>query len=241
MTELFQVTIPKYDGPFELILDAIRDEKIDIFEISLKEITSAYFEYLGKLKEIDLNLASEFMLTAAYLLEIKSKRLLPRPEEILLQQEEEEIECDLADHIKEYQRFKQVAEHLKQKKDYFSRIYSRIGSSDEAPVQKDFYLKDVNLNDLVLAFQRVFRAVVEEEAVVEIEADEVTLSQRIEEVVKLLEGSEEGVAFEQLFIRRTRMEVVVTFLAILELCRRNMINILQEERFSGIYLRLKKA
>ena len=108
-------------------------------------------------------------------------------------------------------------------------------------MQKDFYLKDVNLNDLVLAFQRVFRAVVEEEAVVEIEADEVTLSQRIEEVVKLLEGSEEGVAFEQLFIRRTRMEVVVTFLAILELCRRNMINILQEERFSGIYLRLKKA
>ncbi|HTY12760.1 MAG TPA: segregation/condensation protein A [Candidatus Omnitrophota bacterium] len=241
MTEPFQITIPKYEGPFDLILDAIREGKIDIFEISLTQITSAYFEYMGKMKEIDLNLASEFILTAAYLLEIKSKRLLPKPEEVVLQQEEEEIETDLADHIKEYQRFKQVAVHLKQKKESFSRIYSRIGSPDDAPVQKDFYLKDVNLNDLVLAFQRVFRTISDEENVQQITADEVTLPQRIDEVVEMLGRSEEGVAFEQLFIRRTRIEVVVTFLAVLELCRRNMINILQEERFSGIYLRLKKA
>ncbi|MFA4967699.1 MAG: segregation/condensation protein A, partial [Candidatus Margulisiibacteriota bacterium] len=161
MIETFQVTIPKYDGPFELLMDAVRECKVDIFEISLSQITSAYFEYLHKLKEINLNLASEFIVTAAYLLELKSKRLLPQPEEAMELQEEEEIETDLADHIREYQRFKQAAAHLRDKKDSFSRIYSRFHSEEQVPEQKDFFLTDVNLNDLLLAFQRVFKAVTE--------------------------------------------------------------------------------
>jgi len=238
MTETFQITIPKYDGPFELLLDAVKESKLDIFEISLSQITSAYFEYLHKMKEINLNLASEFMVTAAYLLELKSKRLLPQPEEIMEQLEEEEIETDLAEHIREYQRFKQAAEHLKHKKDSFSRIYSRFHSEEQGPEQKDFFLTDVNLNDLLLAFQRVFKAVTEEEKTKEIINDEITLPQRIEEVTAILSASKEGVAFEKLFIRRTRMEVVVTFLAVLELCRRQTINLSQEERFGGIYVRL---
>lgn len=207
----------------------------------LSQITAAYFEYLGKFKEIDLNQASEFLLTAAYLLEMKSKRLLPQPEVMEEQLEEEELESDLADHIREYQRFKQVAQHLKLKKDTFARVYSRLHSDEPVPEQKDFYLTDVNLNDLVLAFRRVFNTFAEEEKVKEIANDEITLPQRISEVVDLLKMAPDGVAFEQLFIRRTRIEAVVTFLAVLELCRRQMIRVLQEERFGGIYLKLGKA
>jgi segregation and condensation protein A len=238
MIEAFAVTLPKYEGPFDLLLDAIREDKIDIFEISLSQIISAYFEYLNKLKELDLNLSSEFLLTAAYLLEMKSKRLLPQPEEVAKLREEEEIESDLAEHIREYQRFKQAAEHLRSKKESFSRIYSRFHSEEQTPEEKNFFLTDVNLNDLVLAFKRVYNSISEEEKITEIKNDEITLPQRIEEVIEILKKSTEGVEFERLFVRRTRLEVVVTFLAILELCRRARIKIFQEEGFSGIYLRL---
>lgn len=241
MSEAFTITLPKYDGPFDLLADAIKDGKIDIFEISLSQITFAYFEYLKKIKEIDLNPTSEFLLAAAYLLELKSRRLLPHPEDAVQLQEEEELESDLAEHIREYQRFKHAAEQLRSKKESFSRIYSRFHSEEQVKEHKDFYLTDVNLNDLVQAFKRVYNSIAEEEKITEIKNDDITLPQRINEVLAMLAGSADGVGFEQLFIRRTRLEVVVTFLAVLELCRRSMIKILQEEKFGGIYLRLAKT
>ena len=241
MSEAFQVTLPKYAGPFDLLLDAIRDEKINIFEVSLSQITSAYFEYLNRFKEIDLDLTSDFLVTAACLLELKSRKLLPHPEEFLELQEEEEIESDLAEHIREYQRFKQAAEHLKNRKDSFSRIYSRFHSEEQVPEEKDFFLTDVNLADLVSAFQRVYNSIEKEGRIEEIKNDDLTLPQRIEEVLEQLKQQAEGMAFELLFIRRTRLEVVLTFLAVLELCRRQKIKVLQEEKFGGIYLRLVEA
>jgi segregation and condensation protein A len=86
---VFTVALPKFEGPFDLLLQAIHDEKIDIFEVSLAQITSAYFEYLKQLDHIDLNPASEFLLMAAQLLEIKSKKVLPAPPDIILEQTEE--------------------------------------------------------------------------------------------------------------------------------------------------------
>jgi segregation and condensation protein A len=241
MSDTFEITTTKYQGPFELLLDAIKDSKIDIFDISLSEITAAYFEYLKGFSEINLNLASDFLIMAVYLLELKSRKLLPQPEEDDKKEEEEGIESELAAHLAEYNLYKQMAEHLKNKKDLFSRIYSRYHK--EAPVseQKDFYLTDVNLSDLVSAFERVYRSFLEEEEVGEIVDDGITLPKKIEEIMGILKGSAGTVEFERLFVRRTRMDVVMTFLAVLELCRRQWIKILQEGRFGGIQLRLSKA
>ena len=109
--QAFQVTIPKYTGPFDLLLAAIKDDKLSIFDVSLSEITGAYFEYLKKLSTIDLSDASDFLLMASYLLEMKSKKVLPQPEDVVLQQEEEEIEQDLAKHLEEYKVFKQLGQY----------------------------------------------------------------------------------------------------------------------------------
>jgi segregation and condensation protein A len=241
MIETFEITLPKYAGPFELLLQAVREGRIGIFEISLSQITAAYFEYLKRFSEVNLNLASEFLVMAAYLLELKSKQLLPQPEEIEMAAEEEEIERELARHLAEYKLFKQAAEQLKDKKDSFARIYSRYHREVLGPEDKDFFLTDVNLQDLLQAFQRVYLEFSKEEEVREIKDEEITLPQRIGEVVEMLKLAQNDVAFERLFVRRTRLEAVVTFLAILELCRRQLIRILQGEIFSGIVIRLIPA
>ncbi len=234
-TETFNVTLPKFAGPFDLLLSAIKDNEIDVFEISISQITSSYFEHLRKMDVVNLNLASEFLLMAARLLEMKSKKLLPQPEEIELMLEEEEVKSDLLAHLEEYKMFKHLAETLKGKKEAFRRVYSRYHREVFTPERKDFYLKDVSLNDLVLAFKRVWDSISAKEDVYAIKEEEITLPKRIEEVVDIIKSSAgEGVEFEKLFIRRTRIEVVVTFLAILELAKRGAVRITQGAKFGGI-------
>jgi segregation and condensation protein A len=237
---VFTVTLPKYEGPFDLLMEAIHDEKIDIFEVSLSQITSAYFEYLKKLPRIELNPASEFLLLAAQLLELKSKKVLPAPPDIVMTQSEEEIESELAAHLMEYQRFKQAAGELKMRKDNFSLVYSRYHREAPGPDVREIELKDVSLADLVKAFQEVWKRLPAEEEVQVIKEDELNLDIRIKEMMELLNQSSGEAAFEAFFIRRTRLELVLTFLAILELAKRRFIMIIQKEKFGGIYLRLRQ-
>jgi len=241
MADTFEITQPTFQGPFTLLLDAIKDQKIEVFEISLTEITSAFFEYLHKAELVDLDMSAEFLVMAAYLLELKSKKLLPQPETAELIEEEEEIEIELAKHLDEYRIFKQVAQDLKERKESFSKIYSRYHREILKPEKKDFFLTEISLEDLVKAFQRVYMQSAAEEKFVKIADEDITLPQRIGEVLEILKKGKEGVAFEALFIRRTRLEVVVTFLAILELARRNLLLIYQGEGFGNINLRLNEA
>lgn len=238
---VFTVTLPKYEGPFDLLLQAIHDEKIDIFDISLAQITSTYFEYLKKLEYIDLNPASEFLLMAAQLLELKSKKVLPAPPDIILEQSEEELEADLAAHLMEYERFKHLAGQLKTRKENFNLVYSRYHREAPSPKAREIELKDVSLTDLVRAFQEVWKRLPPEEEVRVIKEDELNLDIRITEVVEILKQGGGEADFEKLFIRRTRMELVLTFLSILELAKRRFILILQKEKFGGIYLRLRES
>lgn len=231
---VFEIVTPKFTGPFDLLLAAIKENELDVFEVSISSITSAYFEHLRKLEIVNLNQASEFLFMAALLLEMKSKKLLPQPQEIELQMEEEEIEAELAAHLEEYRMFKTLAATLKGKKEAFHRVYSRYHREVLGPENKDFYLKDVNLQDLVLAFKRVWDAIAQEERVRDIREEEITLPKKVEEVLGLITAAENGLPFEHLFTRHTRIEVVVTFLAILELAKSGRIKIAQGEKFGGI-------
>lgn len=234
----FDITLPKYAGPFDLILEAIRDGKIAIFEINLTQITSAYFEYMNKFEVVNLNAASEFIALAAYLIELKSKKLLPQPEEYEVIVEEEELAEDLARHLAEYNLFKQAAVELKVRKDSFSKVYSRYHREVLTPENKQYFLTDVNLQDLVSAFQRVYREIAEEDSTGKIVDEEITLAERTAEVLDILGKSSGLIEFRQLFIRRTRLEVVVTFLSILELARNQRIRIMQGAEFGTIHIQL---
>lgn len=234
MTEevAYQIELDVYNGPFDLLLKAIDEGSIDIYHVSLAQITASYFEY-WKLQTPDLVLASDFLFMAAYLLELKSKALLPAREEFVNEKELLNLEESLVSHIQEYEIYKNLAQNLRQRKEIFEKVYGR---HEGEPQVKEIELVDVSLKDLVLAFKKVYDEAAKRERVVAIEAEEVTLEDRIIEIKRMLAGRTQGVPLVDIFIRRTRLEVVVTFLAILELAKQRFIRITQSRRFATILI-----
>jgi segregation and condensation protein A len=228
----YQVEIDVYTGPFDLLLKAIDEGQIGIAQVSLTAITASYFTYWQR-ERPELVLASDFLIMAAYLLELKSKSLLPARDQPIEEEVVADLESSLVSHIQEYQVFKNLAQTLKQRKEIYERVYGR--HEGEAR-EKEFELVDISLKDLVLAFKKVYDDAVKREQVVPIKAEEVTLDVRIEEVRQILSSRREGVPFIDIFVRKTRLEIVVTFLAILELAKQRFLRITQDRRFGTILL-----
>jgi len=175
----YQVKVENYEGPFDLLLKAIDDGNVDIFTISLSKITSSYFEYWKAFLPNLIN-ASDFLIMAAYLIELKSKSVLPkRADEVLDGPSQEEIENSLISHIQEYEIYKNIASNLLQRKEEFKKIFSR---HEGEPVENEIRLKDVSLKDLVSAFNKVYKEAVDREKVVQITREEITLDKRIAEI-----------------------------------------------------------
>lgn len=234
MTEelAYKVKIDVFEGPFDVLLRAIDEGKVDVYQVSLSQIVAAYLEY-WKREEPPLLLAADFLYMAAYLIELKSRGLLPAREEIIIEEEEASLEESLIGHIQEYEVYKKIAQSFKERKAIFERIYGR---HEGEKVEGEIELKDVSLRDLVVAFQKVYREAAEREKIISIKAEEITLEQRLVEIKQLLAERKEGLPFEDLFIRKTRLEVVVTFLAVLELAKQQLIAIAQDIRFGGIMI-----
>ena len=232
MTDNYQVKLDVFEGPFDLLLKAIDDGQLEVHRVSLSQIVSSYFAY-WQAAERNLLAASDFVYMAAYLIELKSRGLLPAREEPQAIQELAGVEESLISHIQEYAVYKQLALNLKERKEVFDRIYSR---HEGEKVEGEIELKDVSLRDLVLAFQKVYNEAAEREKIVAITDEEITLEGRIAEIKRLIAGCGDGLPFENLFIRRTRLEVVVTFLAILELAKQQAIAIRQGLRFGSILI-----
>ncbi|MFC1496132.1 segregation and condensation protein A [Candidatus Margulisiibacteriota bacterium] len=239
-TDIYNIKTETYEGPFDLLMAAIKEGRIDVYDVSLSKITLEYLAYLRQVSILNLNHAAEFMLMLACLVEMKSKKLLPQPPVIELKLKEEELELDLAKHIQEYNVYKQLAHKLRGHKETFARIYSRYHFNEKKEASPIVKLKGVSLEDLVSAFQRVWEEAREEEEIKAITDDPVTLPERIEEIRVILSHSSGRIHFEKLFIRRTRLEIVVTFLAILELTRQNYVNLIQGEEFGEIYIGLSE-
>jgi segregation and condensation protein A len=228
----YQVKLDVFEGPFELLLKAIDEGKIDVYRVSLAQITSSYFEYWRR-EEPNLILAADFLYLAAYLFELKVRGLLPQPEEVTLEENLLGIEESLVQHIQEYQLYKQIAQELRQRKTIYEKVYGRHEGEE---VAGEIELVDISLRDLVVAFEKIYREAVEREKIVGIVAEEITLDQRIAEIKELVAGRQDGLPFNELFIRKTRLEVVVTFLAVLELAKQRFLKIVQDRRFASILI-----
>ena len=240
----YPVKLSTFQGPFDLLLHLIDEGELGIYEVSLSELVSGYLKYLKVMHRLSLTFASEFLILAAYLIEMKSRMLLPHQVPVLEEEKEREIERTLLEHLAEYKVFKEAAQSLKAQKDLFERMYSRYSFEErllEEVDEREIFLTDITLRDLVAAFQRVWQVVESREKGEVILDEEITVKDKIAEILKRVKEEKKGVPFEAFFTKLTKHEVIVTFLAILELARQKLIKITQGETFGSILIAYGRA
>lgn len=231
----YTVTIDKFEGPLDLLLHLIKISDIDICDISILEITKQYMEYINKMEEMNLNIASEYLIMAAELLEMKSNMLLPKPE-----LEEDEYEEDprekLIKKLLEYQRYKEITNDFKELE------LSRRDSYTKEPSNLDEFKTNCsdevngNIDELILAFQKFMeRKQLEKPLNTKITNKEYSVGARSSEIRKIL-AHKKRLYFDELFEEYNKTYVVVTFLSILNLAKKKELTIKQENNFEKIYL-----
>lgn len=226
--------LPVFEGPLDLLLHLIKENKIDIYDIPIVEITAQYLVYIELLKDLNLEIAGEFLVMAATLIHIKSKMLLPPDEE----ESEESIEdprAELVRRLLEYKAYKESSEHLRKREEVWKHIFRRqIPEKHEIDLEPESLLIEANVFDLLTAFKKLLeKAPVQ---AIEITRETLTVSDKINYIVACLEN-EDGIRFEDLFKDGlTRITLVVTFLALLELVRLGLAKIYQEQTFGIIWI-----
>ncbi|WP_114495121.1 segregation and condensation protein A [Fontibacillus phaseoli] len=237
-----------FEGPLDLLLHLIDKAEIDIHQISISEITDQYLEYLHNMQELELEVTSEFLVMAATLLSMKSKQLLPKPPVIefdddfdYLMEEDVDPRDELIRQLIEYRKYKGIAEHLHEREWERSLIFSKEPEdlTPYLPVIEENPVKGLHAADLIAVFQKAIRKAVKRNAVARIHRDEISVKDRIREVVSALERVGKGgrLLFSKLLHQEMyRHEIVVTFLAVLELMKMKQIVCYQNKLFDDIVM-----
>ena len=230
--QALQVFLEAFEGPLDLLLYLIRRQNLDVLDIPIAEITRQYLEYIGLMHELELELAGEYLLMAAMLAEIKSRMLLPRP--VSEAAEEEDPRAELVRRLQEYERFKRAADDL----DHLPRLERDVHLAQAELVERQLapLLADVTLKEMLLAFTDVIQRAAMF-AHHHVQRERLSVRQRMSEIVERLQGGE-LVDFARLFrIEEGRMGVSVTFVALLELLREGLLEVVQAETYAPLHVR----
>jgi segregation and condensation protein A len=240
--DAFRIALPNFEGPLDLLLHLIREHRLDIFDIPIALIVEKYLEYLERMRELNLDIAGEFLVMASTLAHLKSRMLLPRQDAAPVEASETLVEeagdprAELVRRLLEYQKYKDSAEQLA-KQDILGRdVFARNVPAEEVPIpEEEVGLQEFSVLKLIEALDRVLERLApkpQHEVVRELlSLSEATL--RVAEQVR----AKGQVTFEALFTEAsTRQEIVITFLAILEMVKRRLIRVSQEEPLKDIIL-----
>ena len=230
--------INDFEGPLDLLLHLIKTSKMDIYDIKIEEITAQYLDFINRMNELNLDVASEYLVMASELTLIKSKMLLPRAND---EEEEEDPRRELVDRLVEYQRYKDMIDEFKslekERKDIFTKDPMNLLDYSD-PIKND---GDITLENLVEALNKFFQRKEDEKPLeTKIARKEILVTDRTNEIRSLLKKKRK-VSFFDLFEIRTREYVVVTFLSILEMAKEGEITIIQEDNFNNITVNYKEG
>ena len=230
--QALEVFLEAFEGPLDLLLYMIRRQNLDILDIPIADITRQYMEYIQLMQELDLELAGEYLLMAAMLAEIKSRMLLPRLSEG--GEEEEDPRAELVRRLQEYERYKQAAEDIDRLPRLERDVYPAVAELTHRQVVR--ILPEVALQEMLVAFKDVVQRATMF-AHLHVRRETLSVRQRMSDVLALLEGV--GlVEFIRLFqAEEGRLGVTVTFAAILELLREQLVEIAQAEPYQPLYVR----
>lgn len=233
----YKVVLGVFEGPLDLLLHLIREHEIDIYDIPIAKVTEQYLAYLSLMESLDLEVAGEWLVMAATLLEIKSRMLLP--EDPTAEPEEEKIDprLELVERLIEYEKFKSAAELFREREAEQARVFVRSAVELDFDLRPKFDLSDITAVDLLAALQKILLDTDEEEPVTSIQRRKVSVRMRMREIWKKVSDASGQLCFEDLFDDDvTRVDVVITFLALLELLKQRRVKVQQKRAFAPIHI-----
>jgi segregation and condensation protein A len=230
----YKIKLEIFEGPLDLLLYLVKKDHLNIYDIPISKVTEQYLQYLELMKFLDLNIAGEFLVMAATLMQIKSKMLLPAEENPEAQAEPDDPRAELVKRLLEYEKFKEIADNLRQRESTQQEVFKRpaLEINKEVPQETETYF-EASLFDLISAFSKALEEV-PREVFYEVIKDEFTVEEKVHHILHTLLVAP-SLRLSELFSQaRNKIETIVTFLAILELIRMKEIVALQRELFGEI-------
>jgi segregation and condensation protein A len=235
----YEIKLESFQGPLDLLLFLIKRDEIDIYDIPIAKITEQYLEYLNLMEELNLEMAAEFLLMAASLIQIKLRMLLPADREGEEEAGDDDPRAGLVQQLLEYQKYKKASIYLRQREEEGSAIYfRRPGASEAFQVDGDI-LVEATVWNLINAYQKIMDQLTKR-VPIEIEGEQYTVEEKMQGIRALLHHQEVlrlAALFETV---RSKMEAVTLFLAVLELMKGGEIRVFQNANFGEIIIYRKK-
>ena len=237
----YLIKIDEFEGPLDLLLHLVKESNIDIHDIKIIEITEQYLDYINKMEELNINVASEYLVMAATLMEIKSKSLLPKDDVNEEEVEDEEVSREaFIQKLIDYEKYKEVTKNFKElevsRKDIYTKAPSKISEITDRKLVND---TDITIDDLMIAFVKYLERKDKEKPIVtKVTNKEYSVRKRKNDIKTFLKDKKKAL-FTELFDEYNKSYVVVTFMSILELAKEDDITITQEGNFENIYIELK--
>ena len=227
--------INEFEGPLDLLLHLIKENKMDIMNIEIELITEQYITYLNEQEKMNLEIASEYLVMASELIELKSKLLLPNQKAETEEDEEVDPREELVNRLLEYQAYKEITNVLKEKEELRKEIYTKSPENIKNYVEENSKLSsDITLDDLVEAYKKYLERKKESKPLkTKVTTNEISVSSRRLEIKSILK-KKPRVSFFELFPVLNKEYIVATFLAILEMAKNKELKITQEKNFDDI-------
>ncbi len=237
----YKVTIENFDGPLDLLLHLIKEDNIDIYDIKIEEITKQYLDYIRAMKELNLSVASEYLVMASELIEMKSKMLLPKKKELDEDDYEEDPREILIQRLLAYKQYKEVTSEFKNLEMTRKLVFTK------EPVNLSYYAKEeennenLGVSDLIEAFNALMKKKeLEKPLATKITKKELSVTEKVFKIRNVLRKKKK-INFEELFEVATKEEVIISFLSILEMVKKDEIVLRQDNNFKTIVISLKEG
>ena len=237
----YKVTIDNFDGPLDLLLHLIKEQDIDIYDIKIEEITKQYLDYIKEMKDLNLSVASEYLVMASELIEMKSKMLLPKKEK----QEDYEYEEDprevLIERLLAYKKYKEVTSEFKDLELTRKLVFTKEPVNLSSYAKEKDIKEDLGVDDLINAFNILMqKKELDKPLATKITKKELSVSEKVKKIKDILKVRKK-MNFEEVFEVQSKEEVIISFLSILEMVKKKEILLTQEGNFKSIIISLREG
>ena len=232
----YSIKIDAFEGPLDLLLHLIKEKNVDIYDISIEEITKSYLDYINKMEELNINVASSYLVMAAELMEIKSKSLLPKVESEEDNEEEVVSRENLINKLVEYKKYKEMTEVFKELEINRNNIYIKPPENINNYVNNEIYNEEIEIDKLVEAMKNFLnRKELEKPLKTKITNKEYSVKERKNSIRNIIRNKKR-VEFTELFEEYNKSYIAVTFLSVLELAKEHELKISQDKNFDNIFI-----